>query len=366
MCVCVHVNNRLSRTQTAAPDISWTERIVSRRLALQLRLGVPRRLPLPPHRTQIGFHIPFHGLPSTAVISCGTWLVYQGRSFLFLLFPPFFLNTFNPDKSHLLFKCSSSIQLSIRCTRTVVLSSSGAQQYGPPRLNVEQLVEPLNYLTQRTNVGGFCPNGTIAKEGTHSNTDYIDSIGACEIHSTDLDIAKLLCSSGTSQAGVPGCQIIWCKSVRTDWSGCVSDIASYGWAATYCASKTVPSQEAAQCNGGNCQKCLSDIADFGWASAISAWGSVVSQGGQCTSQNLLPKALIECQDGVNIQYFSGGQWNTYLAVPSTATLCGGKVSFNSTADSVMFQYPIRVSQCSQVPGCLTVGYTFFQLLLFVH
>ena len=96
VCVCVHVNNRLSRTQTAAPDISWTERIVSRRLALQLRLGVPRRLPLPPHRTQIGFHIPFHGLPSTAVISCGTWLVYQGRSFLFLLFPPFFLNTFNP------------------------------------------------------------------------------------------------------------------------------------------------------------------------------------------------------------------------------------------------------------------------------
>jgi hypothetical protein len=246
----------------------------------------------------------------------------------------------------------SKIDLSIRCTRTLD-RSLGRVQYGPPRLNVEQLVEPLNWMTQRTNVGGFCPNGTIAKLGSTANTNNIATTGACVAPSDELTVAKVLCSSGTTRAGIPGCKYTWCKSVRADWQTCFQDIATYGWEKTFCATYTVPTKDASLCTGGNCVKCLSDIHDFGWYSAVNAWSNIQTSGDNCVNRTALPADLVDCQEGVRIQYeASTDNWVTYLAVPSTVTLCNGAVNFDSVGDAVMFQNRIRVSQCSMPNGCL--------------
>jgi len=249
----------------------------------------------------------------------------------------------------------SQVDMSIRCTRTIVMSSTGVAQYGAPRLNIEQLVEPYNYLTQRKNAGGFCAKGTIDKQGTTSNTDYLTSLGACELQSDDLVVGKVLCSPGLTQQGVVGCKIQWCNSVRSDLSTCLDDIATYGWDHTYCASKTVPDKQASECTTGNCAQCVHDIADFGWAAAVNTWNSVVSQsGGDCVTRAQLPPALVECQDGVNIQYLnSENVWTTYLGVPSFVALCNNKITFDSVADQVLFQYPVRAIQCSQPSSCLS-------------
>jgi len=263
----------------------------------------------------------------------------------------------------------SSIGLSIRCTRTATVVN-GQIEFSAPRLNIDQLREPLNYLTQRTNVGGFCPNGTIAKEGTTSNTDMLEKLGACEPQSQDLDIAKVICSAGTSQAGVVGCQLDWCKATTLDFTSCAADIKQYGWDQTYCAVHTVLSQRAADCTAAKsqiCAQCLSTIEEFGFTYANEIFQDVHPASVTCTPQSALPSSLQDCQPGVNVQYWNGGAWVNYLGVPSTITLCGGKVSFDSVQNPELFANRVRLSQCSLDVACLsdecatTFGWSAFLL-----
>jgi len=250
----------------------------------------------------------------------------------------------------------SQVALVIRCTHTAVQNSQGTGvSYGTPRINVEQLAEPLNYLTQRSNVSGFCPSSVIAKQGSHANTDYITANKLCTIQAASLVVAKLLCSPATTSGGVATCQSTWCSSIRPNLQACLLDITTYGWDQTYCAAKTVTSQLAVQCSSvAACMKCVNTIADFGWYDAILEYANVQVTSSTCYSRAHLPKALLSCQAGVNIQYQQpSGAWVTYLAVPSFYTLCSGQVSFSAATDSVMFLHPVRVQQCSLGPACVT-------------
>jgi len=249
----------------------------------------------------------------------------------------------------------SRIDVVIRCTRTLQVTASGAAQYGEPRINVEQLAEPKNYKTSRANPRGFCANGTIAKPGSHANTDYLEAQGLCQIQDSTLNIAKVLCSKATTSSGVASCQAQWCSSVRTDLAQCLSDIATYGWDRTFCAAKTVGGQQASACVPTNldCTKCVNDIADFGWPSAVKDYANTRAAGSTCVTRAQLPKQLLACQGGVSVQYQTeSGAWTTYLAVPSFATLCGGAIAFDSAKDPLMFLHVVRVQQCSLDASCL--------------
>jgi len=248
----------------------------------------------------------------------------------------------------------SKIDVNIRCTRTVQ-RDAGRTRYGPPRLNIEQLVEPFE---ERQNAGGFCLEGEITdKKGSTEWTEEIERTGICDKTDSMLAIGKVLCNKNLKPAGVEACKANWCKSVRPDWEQCVSDIGEYGWDKTYCSSQTMLTQDPAECvfGRGNCGKCLNDIGDFGWQDAYDSWdGSITVADSECTEAADLPPSLVGCQQGLSIQYESSpGFWTTYKAVPSTVRLCEDKLTFSSVEDPQLFANKIRIEQCSLPPTCLT-------------
>ncbi|KAH9260806.1 hypothetical protein BASA81_001273 [Batrachochytrium salamandrivorans] len=88
----------------------------------------------------------------------------------------------------------------VRCTRTPE-RVAGKIKYGPPRLNVE-IVEPMDWhdIDRRPNIGGFCPDGFITKQGSTGNTDRITAMNACNSETDNLLVAQALCGRGCSVA----------------------------------------------------------------------------------------------------------------------------------------------------------------------
>lgn len=261
----------------------------------------------------------------------------------------------------------SLVDMSIRCTRTVVLQN-GRRRFGPPRLNVD-IVEPLNWRDndQRPDASGFCPSGRITKQGSTANTDQITARNWCTNDVDLLDIARFLCGSGTTAPGVENCKANWCRlpndnkpaRPQSQITQCMSDVNTLGWDVTYCATMLLPSPvNAADCNNDpTCRTCVTDIRDFGWPAAIAKYSNGASGASECVTRDDLPPDLTGlCTKGVRIEYFDSrlNQWIPYIAIPEGTCLQDGYITFTSSADEEMFLNPIRIRQCSEPKGsCLT-------------
>jgi hypothetical protein len=257
--------------------------------------------------------------------------------------------------------------MTVRCTRTVQINN-GRRRYGPPRLNVD-ITEPLNWqdADQRPQAGGFCPTGTIAKQGSYAHTNQILANNWCTNTVNNLDVAKVLCGSGTTSAGVQGCMISWCRqptpqsAVRPqeDVNQCLSDISTVGWDKTFCATMLLPDPViASTCvTDANCRQCVNDITDFGWAAAVAKYIGGTGSSGQCVTRDDLPPDLAGfCTEGVRVQYYDSNaqEWVTQFAIPAGYCLENGYITLTSKTDAPLFENPMRIIQCSTPKGtCLT-------------
>lgn len=246
-----------------------------------------------------------------------------------------------------------AIVINIRCTRTAVVQG-GKVRFGPPRLNIDSIIEPVK-PSNRKNAGGFCVTNKIDKfSSTTEHTDKIELERTCADASDELAISKLLCGRGITRSGISGCKKRWCQSVRTDVDQCLKDIATYKWRRTFCAANTVVSGKASQCDAADCKQCMSDISDFGWESSILKWTGKVTEvaNGDCMEASDLPDDLIGCQKGIRIQYSTGADtWATYKAIPEGSLLCDGSVEFSSANDGVLFSNRVRLAQCNAPAQC---------------
>lgn len=252
----------------------------------------------------------------------------------------------------------SNVGVNIRCTRTAV-KTNGVLRYGPPRLNIEEVVEPKK-LVDRVGADGFCKTNKIDKlQSTTKNTENVMNKGCAEGIGDDIQVEQLLCSKSSIAAGSTACRAEWCKTARTDWQACVLDIGRFGWARTWCAANILETSNPALCLTGDCRQCVSDVGDFGWAAAIEYWkdakgGTGVDDG--CVTAEELPSEPISCQKAVSIQYEDParpGTWKYYKAIPEDVELCGGSITFDSSVDPVLFSNRLRIEQCDLSPSCLS-------------
>jgi hypothetical protein len=262
---------------------------------------------------------------------------------------------------------ASLIDMTVRCTRTVEVIH-GRRNYGAPRLNVD-IVEPLNWMDsdQRPNSGGFCLTGSIDKQGSHENTDRILSRNWCTSDVELLDVAKLLCGPGTTNAGVNLCKTRWCTTPTAnapsrpaaDVTQCTSDINQFGWDVTYCATKLLQAPATARdcVNNEQCRTCMNDRKDFGWPALVAKYDKGFSTGNDCVKRAELPPDLPGfCTKGVRVQYYdrAADEWITQFAIPSDTCLDGGFVIITTETDPALFENPMRIIQCSEPKGtCLT-------------
>lgn len=263
----------------------------------------------------------------------------------------------------------SLVDMTVRCTRTVEVVN-GRRRYGPPRLNVD-IVEPKNWkdADQRPNAGGFCPEGTITKQGSYRHTDEIIRRGWCTQDVEQIDIARLLCGEGTTNAGIDGCKLRWCQSPYSSGANrptavtqqCMSDISNFGWDTTWCSTFTLPlnNTQASQCaDSALCRQCRNDMADFGWKAAIAKYGAGLqpSDDDCVTREDLPPDLLGFCTKGVRVQYYDrvDGEWVTQFAIPADKCLKNGFITITQELDAPLFENPMRIIQCSEPKGtCLT-------------
>lgn len=249
-------------------------------------------------------------------------------------------------------KLPSGVFLNIRCSRNRVPSGSDLL-LGPPRLNIESLIEPLRQV--RGQVGGFCATNSINKmQSSSDNTDNLEGSKVCSRTGEEISVAHLLCSKGITQGGVDGCKVTWCQSVRQDWEVCVEQIATQGWDAVWCAVVTGMPSLPFTCTG-DCQKCTSDVSDFGWDVAFEKWHTVVApaDSGECVNLEDLPDDLVGCVPGIRIQYEeSPGVYKTLKAIPDSVQICDDSLSFDSLNHPVVFQKPLRLIQCELPDTCL--------------
>ncbi len=264
------------------------------------------------------------------------------------------------DRLWSVFGLKSAIKVNIRCTRNMV-TVAGKRRYGPTRLNIEEIVEPLN-PANRTEVAGFCvENGINKGKSTAQVTENFENMGACNEDGAALAIARYLCSKGVTESSLPACKESWCKSRRVDWEKCVLDIGRFGWARTWCASHVLLTSNPLVCTSGDCRKCISDILDFGWSEAIDKWSNYKvlnhfesESNATCITVDQLPSTLSPCQKGIEIQYEkSPGIWVTVKAVPDQAKMCNSVIELLSQDPlyQPLFSNPIRIKQCSLDATC---------------
>lgn len=250
----------------------------------------------------------------------------------------------------------SGINVNIRCTRTVG-KVNGQLRYGPPRLNIEEVIEPVS-RNLRKNVAGFCVTNKIdtMKATTENSLAMLEK--GCHVEgNSELEIAKILCSKGISDAGLAACRENYCKAARVNWEECVLEIGRFGWERVWCAANTLESKNPVLCTLGVCRQCVSDIADFGWLSAIERWkdyykGTGISEG-DCLKLDELPTDITSCQRGLTLQYEeSPGVWKNYKSIPATAEICNGRLEFDSNSHPLLFVKKIRIKQCALSRECL--------------
>lgn len=262
------------------------------------------------------------------------------------------------DRLWSIFGLKSGIKANIRCTRNMV-KVEGKSRLGLPRLNIEEIVEPVD-PKNRTSASGFCVEDKINKmKSSYEVTDRLKELGVCLEDQGGLLVGRLLCSKGVTEAGLDLCKQNWCKKVRPDWEKCFLDIGRFGWARTFCASQVLQNPDPISCISGDCIQCVSDISDFGWEEAVPIWENFIKKNGgvtgPCLTVDKLPNKLDVCQKGIEIQYEeTPGNWKTFKAIPDSVNLCSPKVEFISTeiSNSPLFAYPIRIKQCSLDANCL--------------
>jgi len=188
----------------------------------------------------------------------------------------------------------------------------------------------------------------------------LSQLGLCN-EDDGLAIARLLCTKGVTEAGLPTCKTDWCKSSRPlDWAKCILDIGRFGWARVWCAANIIFGGNPALCTLGDCRKCNSDIVDFGWPIAMGTWSGYlaktgITDDGDCLNAGDLPSGLATCQQGIVIQVeTTPNVWTTIKAIPSESKLCSNTLVFSSSDPTVsmLFTSPIRVMQCSLDADCL--------------
>lgn len=256
-----------------------------------------------------------------------------------------------------IFGLSSGMQMNIRCTRTGE-RVNGKMRYGPPRLNIEEIVEPFT-ISERKDVDGFCVTDKINKaKSTTEHSDHLMLNHICDDAPDALEIARKMCSKGLSELGLQGCYEGWCKNNRPlDWEKCVLDIGRFQWPRVWCAANTIKGGNPSLCTSGICRQCVSDIADFGWDAAMNTWKNKVPgtgiEEGDCLNIEDLPKDLVSCQKGIKLQYKNtAGEWITYLAIPENVELCDKTLNFEALNSVELFVHPIRIQQCSLDASCL--------------
>jgi len=120
-----------------------------------------------------------------------------------------------------------------------------------------------------------------------------------------------------------------------------------------------------------------DIYDFGWGESIDRWtgynqgGSVTKPpvgSGKCVSWKDLSPSLLECQNGVTLQYLADGAldedgqqvpgcWHDVLSIPNGVIICEPEIVF-STSDSKfkpLFTQQLRMTQCNNDALCASAG-----------
>lgn len=247
------------------------------------------------------------------------------------------------------------ILVNVRCTRTPVVKN-GQVKFGPPRLNIESIVEPVP-INQRKNPTGFCVTDKINKQlSTVEHTNKIEAERTCADAADELAISKLLCSKGVSRQSILNCKKKWCDAAigKNKRQRCLDDIKKFKWRKVFCAANTVISQKPTDCKSGLCAECMTDIGDFGWAPSILKYSGKLAEivDDACLTAADLPPDLVSCQRGILLQYeLAPGVWTTHKAIPSGSSLCDGELTFSSETDAPLFNFPIRVSQCGVDPSC---------------
>jgi len=251
----------------------------------------------------------------------------------------------------------SKIGVNIRCTRTGV-QVNGELRYGPPRLNIEELIEP-KLLSDRVGADGFCKTNKIDKlKSTTKNTENVMSKGCSEGVQDDIVVEKLICSKAAVALGSDACRIEWCKATRPDWQACVLDVGRFGWARTWCAANILESNSPALCSAGDCRQCVSDVSDFGWGGTIERWKDAKEDSGtdaECVNVDDLPDEEIGCQKSIQIQYEDParpGTWKLYKVVPENAVFCNEALTFDSSSHPVLFSNKVRLEQCDLGIECI--------------
>lgn len=254
---------------------------------------------------------------------------------------------------------NSNVVINVRCVRNRV-PGNGKNKFGPPRLNVESLIEPEN--TNRQNAGGFCVTGSIDKGlATADRSAEMDQ--ACLAHGSELEAARAICSKAVNLRTLQFCKLSFCaiNYPTRNSNDCVQMINSQGWNKVFCAANTLASKNVADCSQSNsCQQCVSDISDFGWEYAVSTWLNHNSAGGgvggKCKTLKDLPTSLIQCQQGITIQYESSpGVWVDFVAIPFGTNLCDNMISVSGDDGAEaqnLLTSRIRIAQCADA-GCLS-------------
>lgn len=213
--------------------------------------------------------------------------------------------------------------------------------------------------TNPKGVSGFCATGVIDKlKSTRNVTDEIRIKNLCGKGSVN-DIA-LFFNNGIPFTNLKKQVVLFCqKYVGGDTEGqvkkCSKDILfkeGPGWPMVYCAANTLLSKSVKDCPASTaCMTCVTDIQDFSWQYAYNRYDMFKKggekQGPPCVRLDSLLPDLLECQRGIQIQYFKDGVWNTYRAIPHGFTICPNSGSFNSIDDKELFENQIRFSQCGQ-------------------
>lgn len=278
------------------------------------------------------------------------------------------------DTTWFVYDPDTGIRMTLVCTKSYE-QVGRVIQTGPPRINVNELLEPDADRTTRSNLGGFCETGVIAeKKGTTGNTDTLHEYCSSKANE-DLSAAKVFCGGGVTQAGVDACKVKWCNKAYGYASStkCLSYIKETSWPVAYChaaalyLSSTYPDQYEADRVQRSCQD---TIQEFSWTQAVNEYGTgaagsvgsaptppptspVYSSPEQCAEslEIYLNIEIDECTDKIAVQYELDGTWLTAFEIPTALPPCDGTLLTTFEKVPELFMHPIRFYQCERPAYC---------------
>lgn len=227
---------------------------------------------------------------------------------------------------------------------------------GPPRINVQELLEPMtDYTVSRSNLDGVCYTDTINdKLGSTDNTDKVHKKCVALALNDDFLMAKAVCTKSLSEPQKVECLSGWCShraGPEMSVSKCLKAISTSA-SKTYCTAAAYASGlELGDDFKRFVFQCENTISEFSWDDAVNTYGSGRTATAQPTAASCVndvsqyPKILEECSQGVTVEYLYGGTWKTSFVIPAARPPCNGTLYITGDDYPELFENPVRFKQC---------------------